>query len=64
MKPRRTYVLGYSNSMVGYIPTADEIPVGGYEIEIYYYVLAPAPFAPAVEKVVVDGAVELARQTE
>ena len=64
LSPRRTYVLGYSNSVAGYIPTADEIPVGGYEIEVYYWWLVPAPFAPEVENAVVNGAVELARQVE
>ncbi|MBM3801129.1 MAG: hypothetical protein FJW26_02330 [Acidimicrobiia bacterium] len=62
LRPRRTLVLGYSNTSAGYIPTASEIPKGGFEIEIFYWWLAPAPFAPQAEKVVVDAAVKLARE--
>jgi hypothetical protein len=29
----RTYVLGYANDSVGYIPTPDAYPLGGYEVE-------------------------------
>jgi hypothetical protein len=29
----RTYVLGYANGSVGYIPTPDAYPLGGYEVE-------------------------------
>jgi hypothetical protein len=61
LQPRRAFVLGYSNTSAGYIPTADEIVKGGYEIEIYYWWLAPGPFAPQVEKTVVDAAVSMVR---
>ena len=61
LAPLCTYVFGFSNSIAGYIPPAAEFPRGGYEIDIYYWWLAPAPLAPAVEDVVVNGAVELAR---
>jgi hypothetical protein len=60
LEPRRTFVFGYSNSMNGYIPTADEIPKGGYEIGCYYVFLAPAPFSLTVEETVVKNAVALA----
>ncbi|WP_449537978.1 neutral/alkaline non-lysosomal ceramidase N-terminal domain-containing protein [Ferdinandcohnia sp. Marseille-Q9671] len=40
-----TIVLGYSNGMIGYIPTQKQLMEGGYEAEdfIYYFGL-PAPF--------------------
>ncbi len=62
LSPRRTFVLGYSNTSAGYIPTADEIPKGGYEIGVYYWWLTPAPFAPELERTLVESAVELARK--
>ncbi|MFE7060755.1 neutral/alkaline non-lysosomal ceramidase N-terminal domain-containing protein [Sutcliffiella sp. NPDC057660] len=42
--------LGYSNGMIGYIPTAEQIQKGGYESEgfIYYFGL-PAPFQEGIE---------------
>lgn len=30
---RPTYVVGYANGSIGYVPTADEYPLGGYEID-------------------------------
>jgi neutral ceramidase len=61
LRPRRAFVFGYSNTSAGYIPTADEISKGGYEIEIFYWWLSPGPFASSVEKAVVSAAVTLAR---
>ena len=29
----RTIALGYTNGCIGYVPTADAYPVGGYEVE-------------------------------
>ncbi|MGD6831824.1 neutral/alkaline non-lysosomal ceramidase N-terminal domain-containing protein [Sutcliffiella halmapala] len=42
--------IGYSNGMIGYIPTAGQIGEGGYESEgfIYYFGL-PAPFQEEIE---------------
>lgn len=51
--------LGYSNGMVGYVPTAVQIGEGGYEsVTSGYYFGYPAPFADEVEvrmKEVIDG---------
>jgi hypothetical protein len=33
----RTYVLGYANGSVGYIPTPDAFPLGGYEAESAFH---------------------------
>ena len=42
--------LGYSNGMIGYVPTARQIAEGGYEsISSGYYFGYPAPFATDVE---------------
>jgi len=40
-------VIGYTNGCPGYIPTADEYPLGGYEVDdAYHYYNMPGPFAP------------------
>lgn len=61
LRPDMVYVLGYSNSVAGYIAPAAEIPRGGFEIDVYYWWLVPAPFVGAIEAAVVDGAVDLVR---
>lgn len=39
--------LGYSNGMIGYIPTATQLNEGGYEAEDFiYYFRVPAKFSP------------------
>lgn len=45
--------IGYSNGMIGYIPTAEQIREGGYESEgfIYYFGL-PAPFQEEIEEAI------------
>lgn len=49
----RVLALGYSNGMLGYIPTENQLMEGGYEAEefIYYFGL-PAPFHIKTEKVI------------
>lgn len=47
--------LPYSNGMIGYVPTAEQLAEGGYEpAESAYYFALPSPFAPAVEACVVE----------
>lgn len=42
--------LGYTNGMVGYVPTAQQLAEGGYEsVESTYYFGLPAPFSQAIE---------------
>lgn len=54
LSPRPVLVAGYTNGMVGYIPTAAMIPEGGYEVDgSYFYSLRPAPYASEVEEVIV-----------
>ena len=58
----KTFVVGYANGNVGYIPTAKAFEEGGYEVEsahkFYYGVYR---FTPEVERVVTEGAIALAR---
>jgi neutral ceramidase len=48
----RTFVAGYTNGNIGYVPTADAFPLGGYEVTTaheYYRLLHPvAPEAEAL----------------
>ena len=64
LAPRSVYVLGYCNSIAGYLPPPREIPLGGYEIDIYNWWLAPTPFTPAAEPDVIKGAVNMTRNLE
>ncbi len=42
--------LPYSNGMIGYVPTEEQLAEGGYEpAESAYYFALPSPFAPSVE---------------
>jgi len=58
-----TFVTGYTNGVIGYLPTANAFDEGGYEVtssfQFYYgtYFLAPE-----VEQAVVEAGVRLARQ--
>lgn len=54
-----TMVAGYTNGLLGYIPTPDEYPRGGYEIdEAYLGFWLPAPLAPETAEIVEQKAVE------
>jgi sugar phosphate isomerase/epimerase len=54
------WVAGYSNDVFGYVPTERILEEGGYEpvVSARYYGL-PAPFAPSVEKLIVEKVHEL-----
>ena len=60
-----TFVAGYTNGVIGYLPTARAFDEGGYEVtssfQFYYgtYFLAPG-----VEQAVVEAGVRLARQVK
>jgi hypothetical protein len=52
-----TIVAGYANGNVGYVPTAEEYPRGGYEITpSHLYYRLPQPVAPEAEALVVQRA--------
>ncbi|HEY6739669.1 MAG TPA: hypothetical protein VI076_12560 [Actinopolymorphaceae bacterium] len=49
----RVLPLGYTNGMIGYVPTAEQLADGGYEPdESYQYIYRPGRFAPDVEQLV------------
>lgn len=56
-----TFVLGYTNGNVGYIPTAAAFAEGGYEVDRAYQFYGIHNFAPAVERVVTDAGIALAK---
>jgi len=54
--PREIIPLGYTDGMVGYIPTAKAIREGGYEVERSYKLFGlPCPFSDEIEKIIVEG---------
>ena len=51
----RVFVASCVNDAVGYLGTARDIRAGGYEVEEAYKLYGrPAPYAPAVERVLLD----------
>jgi neutral ceramidase len=60
------WVAGYCNEVFGYVPSQRVLQEGGYEAKdsILYYDITVTPFAPSVEKLIVDEVHELVRQTE
>ncbi len=56
-----TFVLGYTNGNVGYIPTAAAFGEGGYEVERAYQFYGIYNFAPGVEQAVTDAGIALAK---
>jgi len=61
LQPAATIVLGYSNGVVTYLPTARGLEEGGYEAEAYRFYRLPGPYSPDAEKTVLEAAVKLAR---
>lgn len=57
---RTTIFAGYSQGVLGYVPTAEEYPFGGYEPAVAHrgYGL-PAPFAPEAGRALVEHSVAL-----
>jgi len=50
LQPATTVVAGYSNGLIGYVPSKDTYDLGGYEVDgSHYYFLRPAPFARDAE---------------
>ena len=53
-----------ANGMVGYVPTAEAIPYGGYEVNAYRHgAQSPAGYSGDAETLFIETAVELARET-
>ena len=58
-----TVLCGYANGCVGYVPTADEYPRGGYEIEEAYKVYPSVQMlAPESEAMIREGAKRLLKE--
>ncbi len=55
------WVAGYCNEVFGYVPSQRVLQEGGYEAResVLYYDVTKAPFAPSVEKLIVDKVHEL-----
>jgi neutral ceramidase len=47
-----TVALGYSNGLLGYVPTADAYPVGGYEVDDAYRYFGTLMIAPEAEAMI------------
>ena len=59
------WVAGYSNDVFGYLPSVKVLEEGGYEGGgAMRYTTLPGPFAPSVEKLVIDKVHELAEKTQ
>jgi len=58
-----TFFAGYANGCVGYVPTAQAIPLGGYEVEeAHLGYRLPAPFTSEAEPMVVQACVSALTQ--
>jgi hypothetical protein len=59
------FVLGYSNDVMAYIPTAVILQEGGYEGESSQMVYGlPAKWAPEIESLILQEVVRLAEQAQ
>ncbi|NHN31647.1 neutral/alkaline non-lysosomal ceramidase N-terminal domain-containing protein [Paenibacillus agricola] len=55
--------VGYTNGMIGYVPTAAQLSEGGYEaVDYIYYFGLPAPLAPEAETIIHNSIVKLVAQ--
>jgi neutral ceramidase len=60
------WVAGYCNEVFGYVPSQRVLQEGGYEAResVLYYDVTKTPFAPSIEKLIVDKVHELVRETK
>ncbi|MCS7253759.1 MAG: neutral/alkaline non-lysosomal ceramidase N-terminal domain-containing protein [Armatimonadota bacterium] len=56
---RETFVLGYTNGCIGYVPTASAYDEGGYEIDMAYKYYGTLMLAPDCEKLILSEAESL-----
>jgi hypothetical protein len=63
MSDRKILPLGYTNGMVGYLPTREQLSEGGYEAwEAPYYFGLPAPFDTKVQACIEQGLLAMIHQ--
>lgn len=60
------WVMGYTNDVFGYVPSARVLQEGGYEAKgaILYYGTMPTPFLPSVERLIVGKVHELVNRVK
>ena len=62
LQPANTIVIGYSNNMVTYVPTAQAVKEGGYEPNAYKHGKSlPGGYSAEAEQMILKTAVKLAR---
>ena len=61
LQPAPVIVLGYSNGVAAYLPTAKAIRDGGYEPNAFRWWQLPGPYRPECESLVLQSAAALAR---
>ena len=60
LSPAVTVAAAYSNGLIGYIPSKNAWPLGGYEVNgSHYYFRLPAPFTDDVEDRLVEAALRV-----
>jgi len=58
-KNKNLIVCGYSNGLIGYIPTENGLKEGGYEATSFIYYLYPSIFSYDMEKKLIDASFKL-----
>ena len=51
----RTIAISHTNGSIGYVPTADQVPLGGYEVDRARARKYGIPIAPQSDQVLIDG---------
>ncbi len=60
-----TFILGYTNGLIGYIPTKGAFLKGGYEVEVAHkYYGAISPLSPEAERVLIDEVLRLMKEVK
>jgi neutral ceramidase len=60
LQPATTITVAYSNGLIAYVPSQETYDLGGYEVDgSHFYFLRPAPFAKAIEGLIVAKTVEM-----
>lgn len=58
----RTIPIGHANGAIGYVPTADQVPLGGYEVERARARRYGIYIAPQSDQIMIDGALAALRK--